>query len=185
MTECNNVRLRELFVSFLKIGLFTFGGGYAMIALIKDEVIKHRGWVEQGQFLELLTLAQSAPGPIALNTSVFVGYSTRGYKGAIAAITGVVTPSIVIILLLAIFFTSIRDNLVVEAAFKGMRPVVIALIIAPTLVLLRGMSWWMWIVALLAAGVIIFLGISPVYVLLVAIASGLVWGYLLTKGLVQ
>ncbi|MFR9649584.1 MAG: chromate transporter [Rikenellaceae bacterium] len=183
MSQSNTVRLRELFISFLKIGLFTFGGGYAMLSLIKDEVITRRGWVASEQFLELLTLAQSAPGPIALNTSVFVGYSTRGYKGAIAAITGVVTPSIVIILLLAIFFTSIRDNLVVEAAFKGMRPVVIALILAPTVALMQGINWWMAIVAVVAAVAIILLGVSPVWVLLVAIASGIVWGYIVKSSL--
>ncbi len=183
MKECKRVRLRELFLSFLKIGLFTFGGGYAMISLIKDEVIKRRGWVEEARFLDLLTLAQSSPGPIALNTSVFVGYSSRGYLGAIAAITGVVTPSIVIILLLAIFFSSIRDNEIVEAAFKGMRPVVIALILAPTITLIKGMSWQMSVVTVVAAALIILLGISPIYLLLTAIFAGGVWGFVLNKRL--
>ena len=84
--------IATLFWSFLKIGLFTFGGGYAMIPLIRREVIDRRGWIAEREFLDLLTLAQSAPGPISLNTSVFVGYRVRGYAGAVAAILGVVVP---------------------------------------------------------------------------------------------
>ena len=85
-------RLRELFKSFFKIGLFTFGGGYAMISLIEAEVIKRRGWLPQSEFLDLLTLAQSSPGPIAINTSVFIGYKVRGLRGAATAAFGAVFP---------------------------------------------------------------------------------------------
>ena len=86
-------RLHTIFFSFFKIGLFTFGGGYAMISLIEREVITHRRWIEQKEFLDLLTLAQSVPGPIAVNTSVFVGYKLRGLRGAAAAVLGTVLPS--------------------------------------------------------------------------------------------
>ena len=79
-------QLLEIFWSFLKIGAFTFGGGYAMIPLIQHEVIHRRRWIEERDFLDLLTLAQTAPGPIALNTAVFVGYKRRGYLGALSAI---------------------------------------------------------------------------------------------------
>jgi chromate transport protein ChrA len=79
-------RLRTIFASFFKIGLFTFGGGYAMLPLIEQELIAKRGWIEHKEFLDLLTLAQSVPGPIAINTSVFVGYKMRGLKGAVAAL---------------------------------------------------------------------------------------------------
>jgi chromate transporter len=81
-------KFAELFWSFFKIGLFTFGGGYAMISIIEGEVIRRKGWIEQKEFLYLLTLAQSAPGPIALNTSVFVGYKMYGYRGALTALLG-------------------------------------------------------------------------------------------------
>lgn len=90
-------RLRTIFASFFKIGLFTFGGGYAMLPLIEQELIAKRGWIEHKEFLDLLTLAQSVPGPIAINTSVFVGYKMRGLKGAVAALLGSVLPSFVII----------------------------------------------------------------------------------------
>ena len=113
-----------------------------MIPLIEREMIDRRGWIARGDFLELLTLAQSAPGPIALNSAVFVGYKIAGYRGAFSAVAGVVLPSFVIILLIAIYFTDIRENRYVDAAFKGMRPAVIALIAAPILNLARGMVWW-------------------------------------------
>ena len=139
-------RLTTIFVSFLKIGMFTFGGGYAMLPLIERELITKRKWIEQKEFLDLLTLAQSVPGPIAVNTSVFVGYKVRGLRGAAAALLGTVTPSFVIILAIAIFFAGIRQNPVVDAAFKGMRPAVVALIIGPVLTLSRGMHWTMLVV---------------------------------------
>ena len=129
--------LATIFVSFLKIGMFTFGGGYAMLPLIERELITKRKWIEQKEFLDLLTLAQSVPGPIAVNTSVFVGYKVRGLRGAAAALLGTVTPSFVIILVIAIFFAGIRQNPVVDAAFKGMRPAVVALIASAALTILR------------------------------------------------
>ena len=95
-------RLRTIFASFFKIGLFTFGGGYAMLPLIEQELIAKRGWIEHKEFLDLLTLAQSVPGPIAINTSVFVGYKMRGLKGAVAALLGSVLPSFVIVLAIAL-----------------------------------------------------------------------------------
>lgn len=166
----------ELFYSFLKIGTFTFGGGYAMIPIIQREVIDHRHWIEERDFLDLLTLAQSAPGPIALNTAVFVGYKLYGYCGAIAALLGVVVPSFSIILLVAIFFAQIRDNAVVDAAFKGMRPVVVALMLAPILGFVKGMRWWGVAAACGVALAIWYLGFSPIYLLV----AGAVVGLLLT-----
>ena len=91
--------LFKLFITFFKIGLFTFGGGYAMIPLIEREVIEKKRWIEKKDFLDMLVLAQSAPGPIAVNTAVFVGYKTAGVMGAIMATLGTVLPSFIIILL--------------------------------------------------------------------------------------
>lgn len=129
--------LFELFRSFFKIGMFTFGGGYAMVPLIEAEVIERRRWLAQDEFLDLLTLAQSSPGPIAINTSVFIGYKVRGLKGAVAASLGATLPSFLIILIVAIFFAGIRHNPVIDAAFKGMRPAVVALIVVPVFSLAR------------------------------------------------
>lgn len=166
-------KFAELFWSFFKIGLFTLGGGYAMISIIEREVIRRKGWIEQKEFLDLLTLAQSAPGPIALNTSVFVGYKMYGYRGALSALLGVALPSFLIILLIAIFFAQFRHNPVVDAAFKGMRPAVVALIIAPILGFTKGMKWYLLAVAAAVALAVWYLGISPIYILLAAALIGL------------
>ena len=165
-------QLLEIFWSFLKIGAFTFGGGYAMIPLIQHEVIHRRRWIEERDFLDLLTLAQTAPGPISLNTAVFVGYKRRGYMGALSAILGVIVPSFLVILIVAIFFASIRDNAYVDAAFKGMRPAVVALIVAPIVGLTKGMRWWLIAVALAVALVVWHFGISPVWFLIAGAVVG-------------
>lgn len=163
----------ELFRSFLKIGAFTFGGGYAMIPIIEHEVIDRRGWIARSEFLDLLTLAQSAPGPIALNTAVFVGYKVRGLRGAFASLAGVVIPSFTVILAVALLFADIRHNPWVDAAFKGMRPAVVALIVAPVLSLSRGMHRALYGVIVAAALAVWGLGWSPIYVLAAAAACGI------------
>ena len=143
-----------------------------MIPLIQHEVIHRRRWIEERDFIDLLTLAQTAPGPIALNTAVFVGYKRRGYLGALSAIMGVIVPSFVVILIVAIFFASIRDNAYVDAAFKGMRPAVVALIVAPIVGLTKGMRWWLVAVALAVALVVWHFGISPVWFLIAGAVVG-------------
>lgn len=165
--------LLEIARSFLKIGAFTFGGGYAMIPLIQHEVINKRKWLSEREFSDLLTLAQAAPGPISLNTAVFVGYKQRKYLGSLAAIFGVVIPSFVIILLVAMFFANVRHNHWVDAAFKGMRPAVVALIIAPIVGLTRGMRWWMIAVAMATALIVWYFGISPIWFLIGGAVVGL------------
>ena len=167
--------LWQLFISFLKIGAFTFGGGYAMVPLIEREVIDKKGWVKREDFLDLLTIAQSAPGPIALNTAVFVGYRIRGLKRALSALMGIVLPAFAIILLVAIFFADIRDNQYVDAAFKAMRPAVVALIVAPIVGLAKSMNYWLWIVAAVTALAIWYVGFSPIYVLIAGAVAGLLW----------
>ena len=168
-------QLFDIFLSFLKIGAFTFGGGYAMIPLIQHEVINNRRWIVEKEFVDLLTLAQAAPGPIALNTAVFVGYKLRGYIGAIAAVLGVVVPSFVIILFVAIFFSDMRQNVWVDAAFKGMRPAVVALIVAPIVGLTRGMNMWLMAVAAATALVVWYYGLSPVWFLMAGALGGVLW----------
>lgn len=175
VTEREQVRLDRLFMSFLKIGLFTFGGGYAMVPLIKQEVTANNKWVPEQDFVDLLTIAQSAPGPIALNSAAFVGYKNRGYIGALSALSGIVLPSFVIILILAIGFASIRENAIVEAAFKAMRPVVVALILNPTISLMKGMNPVM--IGVMIASMVLFVvfELSPIYLIALAIVVALIW----------
>jgi chromate transporter len=171
----NNV-LRQLFLSFLRIGAFSFGGGYAMLPLIRREVIDRHRWVSDKDFLELLTLAQSAPGPVSLNVAVFVGYARRGYAGALAAVMGVVLPAFVVILLIVIFFAGgASENRAVEAVFRGMRPAVVALMVAPLLGLSRGLGLYRIGLAVIVAAVVWRLGVSPAWLLLAGAACGIGW----------
>lgn len=173
--------LSALFRSFFKIGLFTFGGGYAMIPLIEAEIINRRGWLARDEFMELLTLAQSSPGPIAINTSVFIGYKTRGVAGAAAAVCGAVLPSFICILVIAIFFAQVRHNVVVDAAFKGMRPAVVALIVVPTISLARGMHPALIVVAVATVLAVWWFGLSPIWLIAAGAAAGILWTVKLGK----
>ena len=152
-----------------------------MIPLIQREVIDNRGWVDRREFVDLLALAQSAPGPISLNTSVFVGYKRAGYAGAVAALMGIVVPAFSIILLIALFFSGVRDNAVVDAAFKGMRPAVVALIVVPVISLARGMHWSMTAVVAASAVAVWRFGVSPVYLIILAAAAGIAWEIVIAK----
>ena len=148
-----------------------------MIPLIEREIIERRKWIAKEDFLEMMVVAQSAPGPIALNTAVFVGYKMRGYAGALAATLGVVVPSFTVILLLAIFFSNVRNNPIVDAAFKGMRPAVVALIVAPMINILRGMGWWVALIALAVGVAVWYCGISPIILLVAGALIGIAFAY--------
>lgn len=130
----NNIFLR-LFVTFFKIGAFTFGGGWAMISIIEKEIVDKNHWIEREEFLDLLAVAQSLPGILAVNISVAVGDKLRGMRGSVAAALGTILPSFMIILCIAIFLTPdlIKDNPTLSSIFKGVRPAVVALIIAPVI----------------------------------------------------
>ena len=125
----------QLFTSFFKIGAFTFGGGWAMISIIEKEIVDKKQWIRREEFLDLLAVAQSLPGILAVNISVAVGDRLRGMKGAVTAALGTILPSFLIILCIAIFLTPdlIKNNETLSAIFKGVRPAVVALIIAPVI----------------------------------------------------
>lgn len=125
----------RLFLSFLKIGAFTFGGGWAMISIIEREIVDKHHWIERDEFLDLLAVAQSLPGILAVNISTAVGDKLRGFKGSVIASLGTILPSFLIILTIAIFLTPdlIKNNRVVSSIFMGIRPCVVALIVAPVI----------------------------------------------------
>lgn len=112
----------------MKIGTFTLGGGYAMLPLIQREVVDTRHWLDEEEYLNMIALAQAAPGVIAVNSAIFIGYRLAGWRGLIGAVLGAVLPSFVIILLIAMVFRNIREIPAVEAVMRGMRPAVIALL---------------------------------------------------------
>lgn len=129
--------LLNLFWTYLKIGTFTIGGGYVMLAYIQREVVDHHHWIDEKEFLNMIALAQAAPGLIAVNSAFFIGHRIAGWKGAAMAIFGAVLPSIVFILLIAIFFTQYKQLPAIEAVFKGIRPAVVALIAATVVRMVR------------------------------------------------
>ncbi len=170
------VSLWQLFVVFAKIGAFTIGGGYAMIPLISDELVK-RGWIAEEELPDIIALAQSAPGIIAVNISIFLGHKFRGVKGSVVATLGSILPSFLIILLLAVLFTGYQDNPYVERVFKGIRPVVVSLILVPMISMARkcNRTWWAWAITALSLFMVAFLGYSPVYILLVLIVAAVLF----------
>lgn len=127
--------LWRIFTSFFKIGAFTFGGGWAMISIIEREIVDKYHWIERDDFLDLLAIAQSLPGILAVNIATAVGDKLRGTKGSIIASLGTILPSFLIILAIAIFLTPdmIKNNRIISSIFMGIRPAVVALIIAPVL----------------------------------------------------
>ncbi len=170
--------LFKLFTTFFRIGLFTFGGGYAMIPLIESDVVERNRWVEKSDFVDLLAVAQSAPGVFAVNMAVFIGYRLRGVPGALAASFGCVLPSVVIILLIALFFRQFRHIEVVNNVFKGLRPAVVALIAVPVFNVAKSakVGWSMAWIPVLSALLIVAFGVSPIYVIIAAGIAGFVYG---------
>ena len=129
--------LLELFLSMLKIGLFTFGGGYAMINLLDNEFVSRKKWIGQEEFMDLVAIAESTPGPIAINCSTYIGYKRIGFIGALAATFGMCIPSFVIIYLISLFFEQFLAIKWVASAFKGIQACVIFLILSAGIKMLK------------------------------------------------
>lgn len=169
--------LFQLFYIFFKIGAFTIGGGYAMIPLIEAEIVTKKGWLAKEDFLDLLAIAQSAPGVFAVNIAIFIGYRLRGVRGCIVTALGAILPSFLIILCIALFFLRFKENPTVEAIFRGIRPAVVALIAAPTFNLAKAAKinrYTIWI-PIISALLIWLLGFSPIWIILLAGIGGYVW----------
>lgn len=170
----------RLFSTFVRIGTFTLGGGYAMIPLIQKEIVENNKWMEEREFIDMLAMAQSAPGVIAVNTAIFIGYKIKGLKGSIVTTSGSVLPSFIIILLIAMVFTNFRDNPVVERIFKAIRPAVVALIAAPLYKMAKsaGVTWKNILIPIAAVVLIVWMGVSPIWIVLAAILGGISYGVL-------
>ena len=166
------VKLWEIFLVFAKIGAFTIGGGYAMIPIIRDELIK-RNWIPEDEIIDIIALAQSAPGLLAVNISIFAGHRLRGTVGSIVATLGSILPSFLIILAIAMAFSGYQDNPVVIRIFKGIRPVVVALIAVPMLNMAKtaNRKWWAWLLSGATLALVAFMKISPIYILLTVIIA--------------
>ena len=166
----------QFFLLFFKIGLFTIGGGYAMIPLIEEDLIRRRRWISREDFVDLMAVAQSAPGIFAVNIAIC--YKLRGTKGSYACALGTILPSFLIMLLIALFFHNFKEYPLVENIFKGIRPGVVALIAAPTFTVAKSSKinrYNVWI-PVLGALLIWAWGFSPIYVIVIAGIGGFLWG---------
>ena len=168
------ISLWQIFLVFGKIGAFTIGGGIPMIAAIKSELVD-RKWLNDEDFIDIITLAQTAPGLFAVNISILTGHRLRGTKGSVVATIASCLPPFLIILLVAMFFTTFKDNEYVIKAFKGIRPVVVALIGVPMTDMLKStkMRWWSWLIVVGSMTLVCFLKVSPIYILVCVIAMAL------------
>ena len=170
--------LWELYRSFFMIGALTFGGGYAMLPMLEREIVSKHAWATQEEILNYFAIGQCTPGIIAVNTATFVGYKRRGVPGGIAATLGVISPSIVIIVLIAMLLEHFMDILWVQHAFAGIRVAVCALIVSSVIKLLKSGVKAVWHGAL-AVGAFIavaIIGLSPVYVVVACAVLSLIFG---------
>lgn len=174
----------EIFKTFFKIGMFTFGGGYAMIPLIEEQVVKEKQWINEVEFLELLSVAQGLPGAMAINLANFIGFKIKGYRGLAMACLGTVMPSFLIILTIAMLMTGFPIMTVLQPAMDGMLPAIAVLIIYSALKLskktpknmLNGILFFGALVALL------WFKISPIWVVLTGVVIGVIKGGLEQRG---
>lgn len=167
-----DVPLWKIFGVFAKIGAFTIGGGYAMIPVIEDEMRK-RGWIDEDELPDIVVLAQSAPGLLAVNMAIFAGHKIKGLKGSIAATVGAVAPSFLAILIIAMAYSAFQENLLVRKFFMGLRPAAVALILNPMVRMAKKgcHSWWTWALLVFTLFAVAFLKLSPIFILLGTIVA--------------
>ncbi|MDE5550802.1 MAG: chromate transporter [Bacteroidaceae bacterium] len=168
----------DIFLTFAKIGSFTLGGGFAMVQMMEKEVVDKKQWLSHEEFMDTLVVAQSTPGLFAIDMASHIGLKLKGVKGGIVGALGTALPSIVAILLIALFFQTFKGNVYVEKIFMVVRPCVVALILAPCFGMaskakLSKTNWWIPVVtALLIAA----FGVSPIWCILAAGVGGFLWG---------
>lgn len=169
--------LARLFLAFFKVGLFTFGGGYAMIPLFEKEIVEKYRWLSMDEFADIMAIAEMTPGPFAINTATFVGYKTAKFLGAAVSTLGMVLPSFIVILAIAALFLNFQNNPVVRSAFNALRPAIVGLIIVAALrlggVAIKGFGSIL-VMLLVVTSVYIF-KVNPILVLLAAAVAGILF----------
>lgn len=169
---------KELFLTFMKIGGFTLGGGPAMVPMMEREIVDKHKWMSKEEFLDIYSVSQATPGIFAVDMASHIGYKLGGVKCGIWAALGVVVPSIIIILLIAIIFSQFRDNRWVEAFFCGVRPAVVALLAVPVFSMAKSarIGWHNCWIPIVSTILIWLCGVSPVWIILAAGIGGFLWG---------
>lgn len=173
----------ELFLTFMKIGAFTFGGGYAMIPLIQREVCDNKHWLNEDDILEVVAIAESTPGPVAINAATFVGSHTAGTLGAVCATLGVVLPSFLIISLISFILKAFQESRAVQYAFMGIRAGVLALILKAVYTMFMATKKHAVSYVIMAAALVLtaFLKIDAVFVIIGCAIFGLIWSLIFRK----
>ncbi len=176
-------KLLELFTIVLKLGAFTFGGGYAMFPLMEREYVEKRGWFETQEMLDMLAVAQSLPGMISINASILVGYRLFGILGASVAVLGLALPSLIVLSIISFFYVKFRENVYVNTALKGIRVAVVALLVQAVIKLgkpgVRGVFGWM--MACAAFLVALIFSIHPVLIILGGLLVGIIYTQFFSK----
>ena len=177
----------QLLYSYLKIGFFGFGGGYAMLSLIQNEVVVQNQWMTNAEFTDIVAISQMTPGPIAINSATYIGYTVAGFWGSVVATTAVCLPALTLMILITRFFLQLRDNRYVKGAIAGMKPVVVGMIGAAALLLMfpkstdgasfiDGWSWALFAVAMVAS----LKKVNPILLIVLGAVAGVAIYYLPT-----
>ena len=177
----------QLLYSYLKIGFFGFGGGYAMLSLIQNEVVVQNQWMTNAQFTDIVAISQMTPGPIAINSATYIGYTVAGFWGSVVATTAVCLPALTLMILITRFFLHLRDNRYVKGAIAGMKPIVVGMIGAAALLLMfpksadgasfiDGWSWALFAVAMVAS----LKKVNPILLIVLGAMAGVAIYYLPT-----
>ena len=173
----------DLFLAFAKIGVMTFGGGYAMLPMLERELIDNRGWTTNEELMDYFAVAQCTPGVIAVNTSTFIGCKTHGILGGIAATAGMITPSLIIITIIAAFIQQFAHLAVVQHAFAGIRIAVCALVLQSVWKMAKKgvVDVPTSVILLVTFAAVAFFGVSPVVMVVIAAAAGIIIGMIRRK----
>ena len=171
------MKILDLFITFFKIGAFTFGGGYAMIPLIQHETVEKKHWLTDEEILEIVAIAESTPGPIAINSATFVGYKVAGVFGSVAATLGVVLPSFIVISILSFIISAFKENKYVRYAFFGIRAGVLALILKALISMFKKSEKNMFSYCLMGVAFLIsaFSNINVIFIILFCAVTGLIY----------
>lgn len=183
MTKHKKGQLLELFWTYLKIGAFTFGGGYAMISLVQAEIVTKRKWIDQKEFMNMIAISQATPGVIAINTATFVGYYIGGFWGSLLATLGVTIPSFIVIAIISQFLEQFLTLTWVAYAFNGIRAGIIVLIFDAVIKMKKSVenNVFNWIIGLAAFFVSTFTNFSVVYMIIIGGILGIIWQIYIKK----
>ncbi|MBU3108608.1 chromate transporter [Clostridium gasigenes] len=167
----------KLFFSFLKIGAFSFGGGYAMLPFIQSEIVTTNNWISMPEFMDVIGISQMTPGPIAINSATFVGYKIQGVCGSLAATLGVITTSFILVSIISKVLSKFKNSVVVKSALLGMRPVLIALILSAFLELAKEsyLDFKSIVITIIIGGLLLTKKVHPILVIVIAAILGVIF----------